>query len=126
MGTRKPDGYGFGQNLKPVMGMSFLMGIDIFHGYGFGTAKPSGFVPVAISTRASHRMYGLALRSGHSSAYLPHAMGGEPNRIHRHRTPQHRPPRIVPWTALSPAGGRVGGEDSTVQYSSEQRRYRHA
>jgi hypothetical protein len=26
------------------------MGIEIFHGYGFGTAKPSGFVPVAIST----------------------------------------------------------------------------
>jgi hypothetical protein len=26
------------------------MGIDIFHGYGFGTVKPSGFVPVAIST----------------------------------------------------------------------------
>ena len=51
MGTRKPDGYGFGQNLKPVMGMGFLMGIDIFHGYGFGTAKPSGFVPVAISNR---------------------------------------------------------------------------
>jgi hypothetical protein len=50
MGTRKPDGYGFGQNLKPVMGMGFLMGIDIFHGYGFGTAKPSGFVPVAISS----------------------------------------------------------------------------
>jgi hypothetical protein len=50
MGTRKPDGYGFGQNLKPVMGMGFLMGIDIFHGYRFGTAKPSGFVPVAIST----------------------------------------------------------------------------
>jgi hypothetical protein len=25
------------------------MGIDIFHGYGFGTVKPSGFVPVAIS-----------------------------------------------------------------------------
>jgi hypothetical protein len=51
MGTRKPDGYGFGQNLKPVMGMGFLMGIDIFHGYGFRTAKPSGFVPVAISTQ---------------------------------------------------------------------------
>jgi hypothetical protein len=33
------------------MGMDFLMGIDIFHGYGFGTAKPSGFVPVAISSR---------------------------------------------------------------------------
>jgi hypothetical protein len=25
------------------------MDIDIFHGYGFGIAKPSGFVPVAIS-----------------------------------------------------------------------------
>jgi hypothetical protein len=32
------------------MGTGFLMGTDIFHGYGFGTAKPSGFVPVAIST----------------------------------------------------------------------------
>jgi hypothetical protein len=26
------------------------MGIDIFHGYMFGIAKPSGFGPVAIST----------------------------------------------------------------------------
>jgi hypothetical protein len=33
------------------MGTGFLMGIDIFHGYGFGTAKPSGFVPVVISRR---------------------------------------------------------------------------
>jgi hypothetical protein len=32
------------------MGTGFLKGIDIFHGYGFGMAKPSGFVPVAIST----------------------------------------------------------------------------
>jgi hypothetical protein len=32
------------------MGTGFLMGIDIFHEYGFGTAKPSGFVPVAISS----------------------------------------------------------------------------
>jgi hypothetical protein len=31
------------------MGTGFLMGINIFHGYGFGTAKPSGFVPVDIS-----------------------------------------------------------------------------
>jgi hypothetical protein len=31
------------------MGTGFLMSIDIFHGYGFGTVKPSGFVPVAIS-----------------------------------------------------------------------------
>jgi hypothetical protein len=30
------------------------MGIDIFHGYGFGTVKPSGFVPVAISMHAAH------------------------------------------------------------------------
>jgi hypothetical protein len=36
------------------MGTGFLMGIDIFHGYGFGTAKPSGFVPVAISTSGIH------------------------------------------------------------------------
>jgi hypothetical protein len=35
------------------MGTGFLMGIDIFHGYEFGTAKPSGFVPVAISTCAA-------------------------------------------------------------------------
>jgi hypothetical protein len=34
------------------MGTGFLMGIDIFHGYGFGTVKPSGFVPVAISTHS--------------------------------------------------------------------------
>jgi hypothetical protein len=32
------------------MGTGFLMGMDIFHGYGFETAKPSGFIPVAIST----------------------------------------------------------------------------
>jgi hypothetical protein len=51
VGTRKPDGYGFGQNFKPVMGTGFLMGVNIFHGYGFGIAKPGGFVPVAISIR---------------------------------------------------------------------------
>jgi hypothetical protein len=51
VGTRKPDGYGFGQNFKPVMGTGFLMGVNIFHGYEFGIAKPGGFVPVAISTR---------------------------------------------------------------------------
>jgi hypothetical protein len=49
VGTRKPDGYEFGQNFKPVMGTGFLMGVNIFHGYGFGIAKPGGFVPVAIS-----------------------------------------------------------------------------
>jgi hypothetical protein len=31
------------------MGMGFLMGVNIFHGYEFGIAKPGGFVPVAIS-----------------------------------------------------------------------------
>jgi hypothetical protein len=50
VGTHKPDGYGFGQNFKPVMGMGFLMGVNIFYGYGFGIAKPGGFVPVAISS----------------------------------------------------------------------------
>jgi hypothetical protein len=49
VGTRKPDGYGFGQNFKPVMGTGFLMDVNIFHGYGFGIAKPGGFIPVAIS-----------------------------------------------------------------------------
>jgi hypothetical protein len=55
VGTRKPDGYGFGQNFKPVMGMSFLMGVNIFHGYEFGIAKPGGFVPVAISRHSVDR-----------------------------------------------------------------------
>jgi hypothetical protein len=32
------------------MGTGFLMGVNIFHGYEFGIAKPGGFVPVAIST----------------------------------------------------------------------------
>jgi hypothetical protein len=31
------------------MGTGFLMGVNIFHGYGFRIAKPGGFVPVAIS-----------------------------------------------------------------------------
>jgi hypothetical protein len=31
------------------MGMGFLMGVNFFHGYEFGIAKPGGFVPVAIS-----------------------------------------------------------------------------
>jgi hypothetical protein len=31
-------------------GYGFLTGIDIFHGYGFGTVKPIEFVPVAISS----------------------------------------------------------------------------
>jgi hypothetical protein len=34
------------------MGTGFLVGMNIFHGYEFGMAKPSGFVPVAISTPA--------------------------------------------------------------------------
>jgi hypothetical protein len=66
MGTRKPDGYGFGQNLKPVMGMGFLMGIDIFHGYGFGTTKPSGFVPVAISERVASASCSTGPEAGRS------------------------------------------------------------
>jgi hypothetical protein len=33
------------------MDTGFLMGINIFHGYGFETAKPSGFVTLAISNQ---------------------------------------------------------------------------
>jgi hypothetical protein len=35
--------------------MGFLMGVNIFRGYGFGIAKPDGFVPVAISTPRERR-----------------------------------------------------------------------
>jgi hypothetical protein len=31
------------QIFKPVMGINFLMGINIFHVYEFGMAKPNGF-----------------------------------------------------------------------------------
>ena len=44
------------------MGTGFLMGMDIFHGYGFGTAKPSGFVPVAISSPVRLLAPALTLR----------------------------------------------------------------
>jgi len=30
--------------------MDFLMGSNIFHGFGFGMAKPDEFRPVAITT----------------------------------------------------------------------------
>jgi hypothetical protein len=30
---------GFGQNFKPIMGTGFSIGIDTFHGYGFGMEK---------------------------------------------------------------------------------------
>jgi hypothetical protein len=36
------------------MGTDFLMGVNIFHGYGFGIEKPDGFVPVAISRYTGH------------------------------------------------------------------------
>jgi hypothetical protein len=53
VGTRKPDGYGFEQNLKPAIGTGFLIGVNIFHEYVFGIAKPGGFGPVTISTSGS-------------------------------------------------------------------------
>jgi hypothetical protein len=62
VGTRKPDGYGFGQNFKPVMGTGFLMSVNIFHGYGFGIAKPGGFIPVAISMHGADESAPLCLR----------------------------------------------------------------
>jgi hypothetical protein len=33
------------------------MGIDIFHGYEFGMAKPDGFVPIAVPRRSSHMVW---------------------------------------------------------------------
>jgi len=41
----------FGKNFKPVTGMGFLMGLDIFYGFGLGMVKSDGFVPVVIHLR---------------------------------------------------------------------------
>jgi hypothetical protein len=38
------------ENFQIRHGYGFLMGIYIFHGYGFRMAKPSGFVPIVISS----------------------------------------------------------------------------
>jgi hypothetical protein len=45
-----PMDTGLGKISNPSWVRVFLMGVDIFHGYGFGMAKPSGFATVAIST----------------------------------------------------------------------------
>ena len=72
------------------MGTGFLMDIDIFHGYGFGTVKPSGFVPVAISSpvhsrRAGRRPGGLlafpATYASSSSATAPSAPAARRPRV---------------------------------------------
>jgi hypothetical protein len=55
LGTRNPHGYGFGQNLIPVMGMGFLASVFFLRGYGFGQVIPNGFLPIAISTRNPFR-----------------------------------------------------------------------
>jgi hypothetical protein len=59
LGTQNPHGYGFGQNFIPVMGMSFLASVFFLRGYGFGQIIPSGFIPVAISTRLAACMSNL-------------------------------------------------------------------
>jgi hypothetical protein len=41
-------GMGLGQILNPSRVMGFLTGKTCTRGHGFGLAKPSGFVPVAI------------------------------------------------------------------------------
>jgi hypothetical protein len=43
-------GMGLGKNLDPSRVVGFLTGEIFSHGHGFGMAKPSGFVPVAIYT----------------------------------------------------------------------------
>jgi hypothetical protein len=50
------------------------MGIDIFHGYGFGTTKPSGFVPVAISN-GDHQLLGGEKQVRLRSLPLPQLQG---------------------------------------------------
>jgi hypothetical protein len=52
-------GYGFGQNFKPVIGRSFLVGIDIFHGYRFEMANPSGLyqLPSLDPTRSNRHVF---------------------------------------------------------------------
>jgi hypothetical protein len=62
------------------MGTGFLMGIDIFHGYGFGMAKPSGFVPVAISRHSSSRLR-LPTSAPHTNMMTGCAAGGAWNSI---------------------------------------------
>ena len=42
MGTRKPDGYGFGQNFKHIISIYFLLDIDIFHGTGLECQNLAG------------------------------------------------------------------------------------
>ena len=51
LGTRNPHGYGFGHNFIPVTGVDFLADVFFLRGYGFGQVIPSGFLPIAISSR---------------------------------------------------------------------------
>jgi hypothetical protein len=72
LGTRNSHGYGFGQNFIPVMGMGFLTGVFFLRGYGFGQVIPSGFLPIAISTRRTPRIRRL-LRPGSDLKSQPRA-----------------------------------------------------
>jgi hypothetical protein len=45
-----PMGTGLGKISNSSWVRVFLMDIEFFHGYEFGMAKSSGFVPVAISS----------------------------------------------------------------------------
>jgi len=55
MSTHDPMGTGLGTKLNPSWVMGFLAGKFYIHGHEFGLTKPSGFIPVAISTRQSSR-----------------------------------------------------------------------
>jgi hypothetical protein len=46
-----PMGMGLGQNLIPSWVVGFLTGKTCTRGHGFGLAKPSEFVPVAIPSQ---------------------------------------------------------------------------
>jgi hypothetical protein len=47
---------GLGRKLNPSCVMGFLMGGFCICDHGFGMAKPSGFVPIAISTYRCSRL----------------------------------------------------------------------
>jgi hypothetical protein len=49
LGTLNLHGYGFGQKIIPVIGISFLAGVFFLHGYEFGQVILSGFLSIAIS-----------------------------------------------------------------------------
>jgi len=70
LNTRDPMGMGLGTKSNPWRVMGFLVGIFYINGHGFGMAKPSGFVPVAIFTSSVQEQMQLYVSCQKSSSYL--------------------------------------------------------